>query len=210
MATKNPSSEPRRTEKNSKKNHLGKAGATKTEEIQTREDNNKPETPAEKIKRKGHEILQKMFSNQCDFQENLAEKIRPQKDRLALKEEIEKIIRDPEFYKSLEPRDLILLRTSVDGSDHRWMVFCQKILSQEDAIHTHNKLTALLVSLEMEKEPMDPDSPYSPEFRARVRKAYADRVTGVTTEPEDPADEEEENGGEEVDEPSTEDPESGD
>ena len=91
------------------KKHLGKAGATKTEEIQTREDNNKPETPAEKIKRKGHEILQKMFSNQFEFQEKLAEKIRPHKDRLALMGEIEKIICNPEIYRSLQPRDLVFM-----------------------------------------------------------------------------------------------------
>lgn len=196
------------TEKTEKK-HLPKAGATKTEEIQTRGDNNNPETPAEKIKRKGHEILQKMFSNQYDFQEILAEKIRPQKDRLALVAEIEKIIRNPEFYKSVVPRDLIFLWRNLDASNLRWMVLGQKILSQEDAIHTHNKLTSVLVSLEKEKEPIDPESPYSPEFRGRVRDAYAKRVMGVTTEPVNQADEEEENGGQDVDEISAGEPEPG-
>ena len=62
----------------------------------------------------------------------------------------------------------------------------QKFLSNEDAFHTHNKLTEFLVSLEKEIEPIDPKLPYSPEFRAKVRDEYMKRVLGITPEPENP------------------------
>ena len=174
MASKKSSYKSPPKGKKSEKNHLGKAGETK------------PETRAEKIKRKGRENLYKMFANQSDFQEILAEKILSQRERVALVGEIEKIIRSPKFYRSLDPRDLIFLLKSLDDSNLRWMGLGQKFLSNEDAIHTHNKLTEFLVSLEKEIEQIDPELPYSPEFRAKVRGEYMRRVLGITPEPENP------------------------
>lgn len=171
---------------NAGKKHLPKAGETHGEKGTKRKGSNKPESPAEKIKSKGRENLYKMFTNQSDFQEILAEKILSQREGLALVGEIEKIIRNPKFYRSLDPRDLIFLLRTLDDSNLRWMHLGQKFLSNEDAIHTHNKLTEFLVSLEKEIEPIDPKSPYSPEFRAKVRAEYLNRVLGITHEPENP------------------------
>lgn len=184
MKPKNGSSD-KFTEKPEKK-HLPKAGDTNGGKNTRRKATNKPETPAEKIRRKGRENLYKMFANQSDFQEILAEKILSQRERLALVGEIEKIIRNPKFYRSLDPRDLIFLLRTLDDSNLRWMHLGQKFLSNEDAIHTHNKLTEFLVSLEKEIEPIDPELPYSPEFRAKVRGEYMRRVLGITPEPENP------------------------
>ena len=166
--------------------HLPKAGGNKEKKTPRRKGSNNRETPAEKIKRQGRENLYKMFANQSDCQEILAEKILSQRERLALVGEIEKIIRSPKFYRSLDPRDLIFLLRSLDDSNLRWMGLGQKFLSNEDAIHTHNKLTEFLVSLEKEIEPIDPELPYSPEFRAFVRKEYMDRILGIKSEPENP------------------------
>ena len=133
--------------------------------------------------------------------------------RIALKGEIEIEVLNLNFFNSLEPRDKISLWKALDSSIQREADSDQRLQLHGDVFQTfHNfkKMVDHLIFLEQEKEINEMDLPYSLEFRGLVRNEYKLRVLGLKPDPANQTNEEEENGGAEMDETSAGDSESGD
>lgn len=186
MDSKQPPKEPRSIGK-----HLPRAGS------------NKPETEVEKADREGADILRKFLKIQIHQLEIMEVRSRALDNRIVLQGEIEKEVLNPKFFNSLEAKDKIYFWKALDLSVQREAGLDQKLQAQSDVFqtfHNYKKMVDHLLFLEQEKEFKQTELPYSPEFRAKVRQEYLDRVLGRTAEPVNQTDEEdEENGSEEVD-----------
>lgn len=163
------------------KKHLPKAGG------------HRAETQLQKTERQGKELLKKILRQNLRQMEILASWTEALETRMAFKDEIEKVVYSREFFEIIESREKISLLKDLDSSVLAQAALLQRLQAQGDgfrSFHNHKKMLDLLTSLEKESEIKATPLPYSPEFGARVRKAYADRVMGRTTEPENHNDEE--------------------
>lgn len=159
------------------KKHLPKAGG-------------KPaETQLQNVERKGKELLKKILMQNLRQMEFLESWMERSETRMAFADKIAKVVLSREFLEKIEPREKILLWKGLESSVLARAALLQKLQAQGDGFqsyHNHKRLLDLLISLEKESEIKAMPLPYRPEFRAKVRKEYLNRVLGITQEPENP------------------------
>ena len=227
-----PGNDPKKsssTKEPNKRKHLGKAGfkhsSNKAKESQQENENRQndiekesssnPESELEKVSRKGKDILELFLRNMWNNLQIAEKRTDSLETRIALKNEIEIPMMKVEFFEALEPNLQINFWKALDRSIQTEAGLAARLQAQGDineAYYNLNKLVDNLNFIEREKEQkkLDKDSPFSPEFREKVRNEYRLRVLGLKPEPANQTDEEDSNGREEVDESTTEDSESED